>query len=339
MTTYALAHLCVAGFCVWMAILNVRPRLDIWSGTIQGVPALQPGPQLPDRPPRPIPPYVSPLPPRPPIGNDPLFWKELHLEQEKTHDAIRALVALAAILLLIGTGMICLTAMMDAVSRGRPLGTVTNPMARFIGSAMGSLTLLGIVFTAVGTVSREREQQTLDSLLTLPIEREEILWAKWLGSIASVRRLFWGLLGVWLFALITFGLHPLALPLLGLAWLAHAAFAASLGLWFSVTSPSKVQATLRALLTLFAIMAASILLSDKLAWTTPMVSFWALGLHPRERFLSPAAPDGPETHPDQLLLALVGAAGYALAALGLWWWSCYRFRKEMGPQPQRGGSQ
>jgi ABC-type transport system involved in multi-copper enzyme maturation permease subunit len=243
------------------------------------------------------------------------------------------LITVLGLFLLFIALIICLTAVLDALQRYKPLGTVTNPMARIIGSSMGCFMLLGIVFTAVGSVSREREQHTLESLLTLPIEREDILWAKWLGSILSVRRLGYGLAGLWMVCFIAGGLHIFAVALLGLAFAAHAAFAASLGLFFSVTSPSKMQATLRALIVLFAIMVASVLAGEQTAYSTPMMSFWMLAFGPQDRFISfhPRHDYTDfETEPAALVMALIGTVAYALMAVILWSWACARFRGEKG---------
>jgi ABC-type transport system involved in multi-copper enzyme maturation permease subunit len=206
-------------------------------------------------------------------------------------------------------------------------------MARGLGSALGCFMLLGIVFTAVGTVSREREQNTLDSLLTLPIDRTDILRAKLVGSILSVRRLGWGLAAIWGLALFTGGLHPFAVPLLVLTFLAHVFFAASLGLWFSVVSPNKVQATLRAILTLFALMIVSFILGDRVACTTPMMSLWMLAFTLESKdwitssdWYTPNFSKGEME--EQVMLALVGAIAYALIAVILWSRTCERFRGE-----------
>jgi hypothetical protein len=91
--------------------------------------------------------------------------------------------------------------------------------------------------------------------------------------------------------MVTGGIHSLALLLLIVAWLCHAVFAASLGLYFSVASSSKVQATLRALLVLFALQVGSILAGDRTAWTTPIYSFWSLAFHPESFWTVEFEPD------------------------------------------------
>jgi hypothetical protein len=142
----------------------------------------------------------------------------------------------------------------------------------------------------------------------------------------------WVLIVIWGLALVTGGLSLLAVPLLVLALAAHGAFAASLGLWFSVFSPSKVQATLRAILTLFVVMIASLILGEKAGCTTPMVGFWMLAFNPHpfrnKAGEFPIYSEVPETEPWQLWLALLGATAYATLSVILWMWACERFRRE-----------
>ena len=53
--------------------------------------------------------------------------------------------------------------------------------------------LLAVAVRASGSISGERDKQTMDGLLTTPLDGHTILLAKWVGAILSVR---WG--WVWL---------------------------------------------------------------------------------------------------------------------------------------------
>ncbi len=344
---YGAVHLLVSGLSLVLAMHCLRPERATPGLVARGVITSPSGKvfvPVPGPVGMPVPWGIIPPPPptvsrvRPPIDEEnPLLWKELYLDRGKIDEALQVLLAVTGLFLLFIVAMVCLTAILQAINEGQPIGTVTNPMARGFGSALGCFMLLGIVFTAVGTVSREREQHTLDSLLILPVDRREILRAKWLGSILSVRRLGVGLALIWGLALVTGGVHFLAVPLLVLVFLAHVAFAASLGLWFSVMSPSKVQATMWAALTLFGIMVASLVLGANAASTTPMVSLWNFAFSPQAPFLQPADSqvfqrytDYRDANLDKLALGLAGAAGYAVASGVLSRWACARFRKEEG---------
>jgi ABC-type transport system involved in multi-copper enzyme maturation permease subunit len=124
-----------------------------------------------------------------------------------------------------------------------------NRGARTLGTFMACLLLLGVAVRAAGCLSGERARQTLDGLLCTPLANREILWAKWLGSVLCGRKVWWFPLVIWLAALCTGGLDPLALPLLLLAWTVYAIFLASLGLWFSLVSRTTLRATAWTLLT------------------------------------------------------------------------------------------
>jgi hypothetical protein len=86
-------------------------------------------------------------------------------------------------------------------------------------------------------------------LLTTPLQPEEIIQAKWLGSLLSIR---WG--WVWLgsiagLGVISMGLHVLALPLLCLCWASYGCFLAALGLRFSLNAPTTLRAMVLTVLT------------------------------------------------------------------------------------------
>jgi ABC-type transport system involved in multi-copper enzyme maturation permease subunit len=112
------------------------------------------------------------------------------------------------------------------------------------------LALLGVAVHAAGSISGERERHTLDSLLTTPLTRGEILFAKWLGSILSVRRTGLILLAVWLVCTGVGGGRGVALLGCAVAWVVYAGCFAMVGLWFSVTCRSTRRATLWTLGTL-----------------------------------------------------------------------------------------
>jgi ABC-type Na+ efflux pump permease subunit len=119
-----------------------------------------------------------------------------------------------------------------------------NQWVRSVGTIVASLVLLGIGIRAAGAVSGERERQTLDSLLTSSLMTKEILFAKWLGSILSVRWAFLWLCVIWSLGAVTGGLDVSCLPWLVVTWLVYAAFMASLGLCFSTSYSSTQRASI-----------------------------------------------------------------------------------------------
>jgi hypothetical protein len=108
---------------------------------------------------------------------------------------------------------------------------------------ISTLMLLGEAVRAAASIGGERDRDTLLSLMTTPLTTNEILWAKWLGALWSVRGFLWWLGSVWLIALVLGGVNPLAVILHALAWLAPAMCFASIGLWISAGSKTTLRAT------------------------------------------------------------------------------------------------
>jgi ABC-type transport system involved in multi-copper enzyme maturation permease subunit len=124
-----------------------------------------------------------------------------------------------------------------------------NIWVRIAGTAVACLLLLAVSARACSSISNERDRQTFDALLTSPLTSNNILFAKWLGNILSVR-MGWLWLGlIYGLGLLTGGLHPLALPLLLSAWFVYATVVSGIGLWFSLVSKTTLRATVWTLLT------------------------------------------------------------------------------------------
>jgi ABC-type transport system involved in multi-copper enzyme maturation permease subunit len=123
-----------------------------------------------------------------------------------------------------------------------------NVWVRVIGAMVACLLLLGVAARAASSISSERDRQTLDALLTSPLSALNILLAKWLGNIASVR---WGWLWlgtIYFVGLLSSGLEVFALPLLVLAWFTYAGALSCIGMWFSIVSRTTLRATIWTLL-------------------------------------------------------------------------------------------
>jgi hypothetical protein len=135
-----------------------------------------------------------------------------------------------------------------------------NEWVRVVGTSVACLLLLGVALRAATSISGERDRQTLDSLLTTPLETKDILSAKWYGSLWSVR---WGWLwlgSIWLVGLASGSLHPLAVPLLLGAWKVYADVAAAIGLRFSLVSRTTLRAIVGTMLTVVGIWVGHLLL-------------------------------------------------------------------------------
>jgi ABC-type transport system involved in multi-copper enzyme maturation permease subunit len=178
------------------------------------------------------------------VGNQPMIWKEVYAEPIFRFNRTGMIVTgtFVTICLILGSFIMIASAVWGLTVH--ELSDSMNRSARLVGTGVAYLLLLGVALRAAGCVGAERDRQTLDSLLTCPLENHDILWAKWLGSILSGRKLWWFLAAVWLSAAICTGLHPAAVVLLVVAWTVYAMFLASLGLWCSVNGRTTLRATI-----------------------------------------------------------------------------------------------
>ena len=135
-----------------------------------------------------------------------------------------------------------------------------RPDAASPASAAMCMYLLTIGSATAGAVVRERQRQTLESLLTIPVDRRAILLPKWRVSIA--RGWWWGIPGqvVLPLAFLVSGAPAAALPAVGFA-AAAIPFTASLGLWLSIRCRTMTRAVLWLLLAI-----AGLLLIPVVGW-------------------------------------------------------------------------
>jgi ABC-type transport system involved in multi-copper enzyme maturation permease subunit len=161
--------------------------------------------------------------------------------------------------------------------------------------------LLGVAWRAGASIARERQQQTLEPLLLLPVERREILTAKLLGCL--IRGWPWLAL---LFGVIAFGTiigvyHPFSAVLLTLAPWPMILFIATLGLLLSIGMRTVLRANLIMVL-------------------APLVMMWCSSIG-FETFAFPIARSRDfdnSQDPAYLGLACVQAIVYLLAAFVCW---------------------
>jgi ABC-type transport system involved in multi-copper enzyme maturation permease subunit len=133
------------------------------------------------------------------------------------------------------------------------LGQLLNPWVRIAGAGVASLMLVGVAVRASSSISGERDRETLDGLLTSPLQSNDILFGKWLGSLLGVRRAWIWLGLIWGVGIVTGGLHPAALMLAFVAWLVYASCLAGVGLWFSISCRTTLRATLYTLAVTFGV--------------------------------------------------------------------------------------
>ena len=353
MIVYVIANLAFAFVLVLGSIYDLRPRAEILPPLpvvpVKRVrPVIRRRPQLDeaapivnaaDAPPvsgwdpdewraasRPIvwePPEL-PRAPLPPVDERrPLMWKEVHLHSFTAALAGSWRAAGMILILTLAPAMLLWVAVVSHPGSGPDVAAFSTGLVKVGTTVLGGLLGLAAIVHSVNAVTRERERDTLDSLLSLPVDRDEILAAKWLGGLVSLRLVAVALLGVWLFGVATGGLHPFAFVALGLAVAAVLEFLASLGLWLSTVSTTSLRANMAAVLCLLLIAVGPMVLAqyiDMLApysWANRMAAdaVWKM-LMPAEAWMHlclgwreyAKAPAGAVT------TILYGALGYAVAA-------------------------
>jgi ABC-type transport system involved in multi-copper enzyme maturation permease subunit len=297
--------------------------------------------------PRPKPPGISlqRALDRPPVGVDALLWKEVYLEPGPGPSglSIPALAAALGLVVLVGPALGWLS---DLPSGGMSFAEYAQSWTRGVGITFTGILILLIAVNAAGRVSRERERCTLEGLLLLPVSSAEILFAKWLGSILSLRTLLVGMVAVWCAAVLTGGLDIVALPLLVAALAVYVAFFAALGLWLSTVCPTTLRAGLFTLLvTLVAVAGpgAAVSFASGGARLLPLphdASDWAMlfmdyGLSPPAtlwtltfRFSDLMLAVDPSASFARIVAALAGLHCYLAAAALFWGLACSRLRGE-----------
>jgi ABC-type transport system involved in multi-copper enzyme maturation permease subunit len=182
---------------------------------------------------------------RPRIALRPMLWKELFVESRLRLGRFGwTCVVLVVLASLVPVMWFYVWTSYRGPHYDAIVRDACNVWGRLIVTGGACLALLGVAIHAAGSISGERERHTLDSLLTTPLTPRDILFAKWLGSILSVRRIGLVLLVIWLVCTGFSGSCVVLLIACAVAWVVYAGCFAMLGLWFSATCRSTRRATL-----------------------------------------------------------------------------------------------
>jgi len=102
-------------------------------------------------------------------------------------------------------------------------------MGASAGTACMVLMILACGIRAANAVCTERDQETLDTLLSTVLTDRNIIWGKWLGAALGYGPSLYLMLIIWTLCLITGGLAFDAILLQIVALLIYSGFAAALG--------------------------------------------------------------------------------------------------------------
>jgi ABC-type transport system involved in multi-copper enzyme maturation permease subunit len=189
---------------------------------------------------------------RPRVGSVPMVWKEVFVEGGFRFHWLGAVILLVMVALsLLPVALIFYYNFFNEWGPGtwKDLAGPMNVYVRTAGTVVACLSLLAVAVRAATAIGSERDRQTLDALLTSPLDSSEILFGKWLGSIVGVRWSWLWLGLIWGLGVVTGGLSPVAVLVLTVIWWVYAAALAGLGLWFSVVCRTTTRATVATLLT------------------------------------------------------------------------------------------
>jgi len=189
---------------------------------------------------------------RPAVGSQPMLWKEIFVEPGLRLGLLGRVVVFILVAASFAPIIILLFYHINDTFFFGPrlarhpsdLAVGVNTWIRFLGTIVACLMLLAVAVRASGCVSNERDRQTLDALLTSPLETSAILFGKWIGSITSVRWAWLWLGTMYALGIVTGGLHIFALGLLVAAWCIYAGVVSMIGMWFSIVCRTTLRATL-----------------------------------------------------------------------------------------------
>jgi ABC-type transport system involved in multi-copper enzyme maturation permease subunit len=278
----------------------------------------------------------------PRLGNaDPLVWKERHFSGRLSWAESGALSGCGiATLSIVGfiLGMTLFFSALQDVNRGRWIGGSVNPVARLTVTGAAMLLGLGLGVRAAGSVARERQQRTLDGLLSLPVSRAELLRAKWVAPVLWSQRWLWATAAVGVGALLIGGVHPLGFAITAVQVVGWLALTTTLGLWLSVVCRTATRATVYLIVWVLALWIGPLVLTPLVvavfghvggsvsALSLP-VGLWE-GLFSWREYDEEAFGRYPESWRAAKAVAALAGLGYAAGAALLWVAAVRQFERE-----------
>lgn len=290
---------------------------------------------------------------------DPFLWKEKYFSGRlpvlESGIAWGCVVAVISVFLGV-VGITLFAGILITISENQYPAEVINFSLRLFvtGTILGLAPVVGL--RAAGSVTKERQQQTLLSLLTIPESRNRILFAKWLAPLMSVRWWLISLAIALVLAVFTAGVHPFGAIAACCYLVGFVPFANSLGLWLSLRCKSSLSAMLiffavmailfigppifgtlfRAAITLISADSAMGMLYEQfLDSINPLVGLWQslvnwsdFGINPMPIGRSSPLNPHPDTTKARLISTLVIGMLYTAGTAIFAWLSVVRFKRE-----------
>ncbi len=210
--------------------------------------------------------YVPRLFPRPPIGDNPLYWKEAFTSRNP--GIMRILVRMFTAVLLGGLLLsLCYFGGLAILEGQRE---EFNLYTRVMTVVLLAFWLLALGSLSASTITSELEGETWISLLSTPLDHAEILRGKKLGVLRATAGFGVVLAVLWIAGILTGAVHPIAVGIVALEVSIYVWFALSLGTCTSLGSKTTWKAQAVTL---------GILISLNMCCTVPFPSpLWSVGL-------------------------------------------------------------
>jgi hypothetical protein len=198
--------------------------------------------------------HVSGTAKRPPVSDHPIAWWELYGQytpaQTETARWLlrpRTFYRIPLIVFLFLAAFRCIPwyfRQMDALRTGiEKFDWTVSSVLLFAVGFLSLAMILGPLVRATRTVARERVDDTLEALRTLPLDSRDVIYQKWLGSVRSAIPFGVVVLGLFIPGVVTG--YASVLSLIG--WVVcvpiHVMVAAVYGLLFSVRAKTPARAT------------------------------------------------------------------------------------------------
>lgn len=201
------------------------------------------------------------------------IWKERFIERSflEEHPLITSLLALV----FLGCGVPLATVLLSLLINGT--SSEVNAVLRPVMVILAVLAPLLVGLSAAWRISRERERNTLDGLLSTALEWRHWVLAKGLVPLRNVSILLVVAGGVIGFGVLRGGFNIITTPFLLATEVVHLGFAAALGLFLSARCTSSVRAMILTLLLLLGLWLVPLYLGP--AWLlSPPAALWQLGV-------------------------------------------------------------
>jgi hypothetical protein len=178
---------------------------------------------------------------RPPVGTQPMLWKELFAEPSAAR--LGAVGRIAVIILVLGVlGPTFYMFISTIMAHGWNRPEFFQGYSVMMGTMLSSGILLLVAVRAAGSVTSEKERGCWESLIATPLSAQSIVGSKLAGSLFAAR---WGVvlvLMLWSLGVVVDPRFLIALPfLLGTLFLLGV-FAGLLGLTMSLTHKTTLRA-------------------------------------------------------------------------------------------------